>query len=280
MSRVAALQMVSGDDVAENLRVAAELIARAGAEGAELAVLPENFAFLGRRERDKLAVAETDGDGPIQDFLREIAVREGLWIVAGTLPLRGDDPDRVRAACLVFDDRGRRRARYDKIHLFDVEVSDSETYRESASLEPGRQPVVVDTPVGRLGLAVCYDLRFPELFRRLADAGAVGFVLPSAFTAATGAAHWHTLLRARAIENLAFMIGAGQGGEHPGGRATYGHSCVVDGWGAVVAECTEPGAGVAVASIDEDGLAGRRRRFPVLEHRRELPAAQLQGQED
>jgi nitrilase len=280
MSRVAALQMVSGDDVAENLRVAAELIGRAGAEGAELAVLPENFAFLGRRERDKLAVAETDGDGPMQDFLREIAVREGLWIVAGTLPLRGDDPDRVRAASLVFDDRGRRRARYDKIHLFDVEVSDSETYRESASLEPGSQPVVVDTPVGRLGLAVCYDLRFPELFRRMTDAGAVGFVLPSAFTAATGAAHWHTLLRARAIENLAFMIGAGQGGEHPGGRATYGHSCVVDGWGAVVAECVEPGSGVAAASIDVDGLAGRRRRFPVLEHRRELPAAQLQGQED
>jgi nitrilase len=280
MSRVAALQMVSGDDVAENLRVAADLIARAAADGAELAVLPENFAFLGRRERDKLAVAETDGDGPIQDFLREIAVREGLWVVAGTLPLRGDDPDRVRAASLVFDDRGRRRARYDKIHLFDVEVSDSEAYRESASLEPGSQPVVVDTPVGRLGLAVCYDLRFPELFRRLTDAGAVGFVLPSAFTAATGAAHWHTLLRARAIENLAFMIGAGQGGEHPGGRATYGHSCVVDGWGAVVAECVEPGVGVAVASIDGEGLAGRRRRFPVLEHRRELPAAQLQGQED
>lgn len=280
MSCIAALQMVSVDDVETNLRVAGELIAEARGAGASLAVLPENFAFLGRSERAKLEVAEADGDGPIQDFLRETAAREGIWLVAGTLPLRGADPERARAACLVLDDQGRRRARYDKIHMFDVQVSDREAYRESATLEPGGQPVVVDTPVGRLGLAVCYDLRFPELFRRLVDGGAVGFVLPSAFTAATGAAHWHTLMRARAVENLAFMAGASQGGEHPGGRSTYGHSCIIDGWGTMLAERSEAGPGVVTANLDVDAMTERRRRFPVLQHRRELPAAQVHGLEE
>ncbi len=280
MTCVAALQMASGDDVETNLRVAGNLIAEARQAGATLAVLPENFAFLGRHERAKLAVAEADGLGPIQDFLQDTAAREGVWLIAGTLPLRGDDPERARAACLVLDDRGRRRARYDKIHLFDVEVSAGEAYRESATLAPGVQPVVVDTPAGRLGLAVCYDLRFPELFRELAEGGAVGFVLPSAFTAATGAAHWHTLLRARAVENLAFVIGAGQGGEHPGGRATYGHSCIMDGWGTMLAERADHGPGIALADLDLDAMAERRRRFPVLQHRRKLPTAQLHGLEE
>ncbi len=272
----AAIQMVSGDDLKANLATTGALLAEARAAGATLAVLPENFAFLGRHERDKLAVAEADGRGPIQDFVAECAAREGLWIVAGTLPLRGDDPDRARAACTVVDDAGRRRARYDKLHMFDVEVSDTEAYRESATLEPGDTPVVVSTPLGPLGLAVCYDLRFPGLFRRLGEAGAIGFAVPSAFTAVTGAAHWDLLTRARAVDNLAFVIGAAQGGEHPGRYRTHGRSRIVEPWGTVLAEQVESGPGVTVANIDLAALAERRRRFPVLRHCRTLGAAQLE----
>lgn len=265
---VAAIQMCSGDDVGANLDDAARLLRRAREGGARLAVLPENFAFLGRHERDKLAVAEADGAGPIQTFLAETAASEGLCIVAGTIPLLGGDPGRARAACLVFDEHGRRRARYDKIHLFDVAVSPSETYRESATLEPGSRLAVADTPLGRFGLAVCYDVRFPELFRRLERAGSVAFALPSAFTAATGAAHWAILTRARAIENLAYVVAAAQVGEHPGGRRTHGHSCVVGPWGDIVAEVEEAAPGVALGSIDARAQQRLRERFPALRHRR------------
>lgn len=266
---VAALQMCSGPELEANLAQAARLIEQAAARGAALAVLPENFALMGRQERDKLAVAEADAGGPIQDFLAQQARRHGIWVVGGTIGLRGDDPERVRAACLLYSDRGERVARYDKIHLFDVAVSEREAYRESATLEPGGVPVIADTPFGRLGLAVCYDLRFPELFRALAGQNMDLLALPAAFTATTGAAHWDVLVRARAIENLCYVVASGQGGVHANGRATYGHSMVVDPWGVVLAELDDQ-PGVAAAAFDPDRMAMLRRQFPVLEHRRLL----------
>ncbi len=215
----AVVQMVSGSDLAANLASAGRLIEQAAQAGARLVALPENFALLGRREQDKLAVAEPDGAGPIQDFLAEMAQRHGIYLVGGTIPLRGADPQRVRAACLLHGPDGRRLARYDKIHLFDVEVADGgERYRESASIEPGNAVVTVDTELGCIGLAVCYDLRFPELFRALLARGAEILVLPSAFTETTGAAHWHLLCRARAVENLCYLLAPGQGGQHDNGR--------------------------------------------------------------
>ncbi len=234
MNRLAAVQMASGPRVHANLLAAGRLIAEAARGGARLVVLPENFAHMGREEHDKLALAEQPGDGPIQDFLAREAARLGIWIVGGTLPLAGRDAGRVRASCLVYDERGRQVARYDKMHLFDVEVVGSEErYMESDTVEPGDELAVVDTPVGRLGLAVCYDLRFPELFRCLQARGAEIIVLPSAFTAVTGQAHWEPLLRARAIENLCYIVAAAQGGSHASGRQTHGDSMIVDRWGLI-----------------------------------------------
>lgn len=265
----AAVQMVSGTDVAANLTRAARLIGQAAATGAALVALPENFAFLGRHERDKLAVAEADGAGPIQDFLASTAARHNIHLVGGTIPLRGADPGRVRAACLLFGPDGRRLARYDKIHLFDVNVGadGGERYRESASIEPGADIVAVDTDLGRLGLAVCYDVRFPELFRALLARGAEILVLPSAFTETTGATHWHLLCRARAVENLCYLLAPGQGGLHDNGRRTYGHSLIAGPWGEVLAEHAS-GEGVACARIDRGALRRLRQRFPAVEHRR------------
>jgi nitrilase len=269
MFTAAAVQMTSGAEVAANLASAARLIAQAAAAGAALVALPENFAFLGRHERDKLAVAEADGAGPIQDFLVSTAARHNIHLVGGTIPLRGADPQRVRAACLLFGPDGRRLARYDKIHLFDVNVGadGGERYRESASIEPGADIIAVDTDLGRLGLAVCYDLRFPELYRRLAAAGAEVLCVPSAFTQATGRAHWEVLLRARAIENQCFVIAPGQEGEHPGGRRTWGHSLIADPWGEVLALC-ETGEGMACAELSREKLLQVRQSFPALRHRR------------
>lgn len=268
MNRVAAIQMASGPNVNANLLEAARLLKKASDAGAELAVLPENFAMMGMSEFDKLKIREADGEGPLQDFLAEQASKLGLWLVGGTIPLAGHDPDRVNAACLLFDDSGKRVARYDKIHLFDVKITESdERYNESESIEPGSKVVVVDTPFGKLGLAVCYDLRFPGLFRLMSEAGAELFALPSAFTAITGKAHWHTLVRARAIENLSYVIAAAQGGYHANGRETYGHSMVVDPWGIVLDELPR-GSGVVVAEIKRDRLGDLRRSFPVLEHRK------------
>ena len=267
-ARLAAVQMNSGADVGANLRAAGAALEQARAAGAALAVLPENFAFMGAREHDKLAAAEADGQGPIQEFLAGAARRLGLWIVAGTVPLKTADPRRVAAACLVFDAAGARAARYDKIHLFDVDVPGGEAYRESHSIAPGApQAIVVDTPAGRLGLSVCYDLRFPELYRRLAGAGAELLAVPSAFTAPTGEAHWEPLLRARAIENQCYVVAPGQWGEHPGGRRTWGHSLIVDPWGRVLAQHGD-GAGVVVADAPREALQTLRRSFPVLDHRR------------
>jgi len=266
--KVAAIQMTSGTSVAANLAEAERLIREAAAGGAGLVVLPETFAMMGQRPEDQLALRETDGAGPLQSFLARVAAQVRVWLVGGTIPLAAVDPDRVRAACLVFDDRGRRVARYDKIHLFDVCVPGAdEQYRESATIESGDQVVVIDSPWGRLGVAVCYDLRFPELFRRMQDAGLEVLALPAAFTARTGQAHWETLVRARAIENLAFVVAAGQWGVHGNGRETFGHSLVVDPWGGVLAALPR-GCGCVVSDLDRDFQGAVRRQFPALAHRR------------
>jgi len=266
VTRVAVVQMTSGAEVAANLAVASARVAEARAAGATLVVLPENFASMAAGEGAKRAIAEDDGTGPIQRALAELARQHGVWLVGGTVPLRASG-DRTRAACLVFGPDGERRARYDKIHLFDVEVPGGEVHRESRATEPGTDPVVVETAAGRLGLSVCYDLRFPELYRELARRGATLFAVPAAFTAVTGAAHWEVLLRARAIEDQCWVLAAAQAGEHPGGRRTHGDTMVVDPWGEVVARLPE-GAGLVVADIDPTRLVGLRQRFPVLEHRR------------
>jgi nitrilase len=222
---------------------------------------------MGKEETDKLGEREREGEGPIQAFLAQQAARHGIWLVGGTVPLQAQDDNRIRSACLLFDDQGKQVARYDKIHLFDVSVVDSEErYNESATIEAGNQTVVVDTPFGKLGLAVCYDLRFPELFRTMLDQGMEILALPSAFTAVTGKAHWETLVRARAIENLCYVLAAGQGGYHVNGRETYGHSMIVDPWGQVMNELAN-GAGLVCAAVDRERLANIRRIFPCLEHR-------------
>jgi nitrilase len=265
--KVAAIQMTSGADIPSNLATAEVLLREAQARGAQLAVLPENFAFMGRGESAKLAIAEAEGTGAVQDCLSQLARSLGIWIVAGTLPLRTEEPARVAAALLVFDARGQRVARYDKIHLFDVDIPASkESHRESSSVRPGREPVVVQSPLGALGLAVCYDLRFPELFRKMSRDGASGFVLPSAFTVPTGRAHWETLIRARAVENLAFMVAAAQWGQHENGRGTYGDSMIVDHWGVVLARLAS-GVGVVVAQLPAGEQQATRARFPALQHR-------------
>lgn len=265
--KIAAIQMTSGADAAANLEQAAVLLQQAREREACLAALPENFPFMGMTDADKRAVGEADGRGPIQDFLATTARRLRLWIVAGTVPLRAGNDGRVAAASLVYDSNGKRVARYDKIHLFDVDIPGrAEAYRESAHVVPGREPVVVDTPAGRLGLTVCYDLRFPELFRRLSEAGAQIMTVPSAFTAPTGRAHWETLLRARAIENLCYVVAPAQSGFHANGRETYGDTMIVDHWGAVLQRLPR-GQGCVVANIDLNRQAAARTSFPALTHR-------------
>jgi deaminated glutathione amidase len=265
--RVAALQMTSGPDVAANLAQAAALLEEAAQRGARLAALPENFSFMGLRDADKRAVAEAEGTGVVQEFLAASARRLRLWIVAGTIALRSGADGRVAAASLVYDADGARVARYDKIHLFDVDIPGrAESYRESAHVAPGRLPAVLDSPVGRLGLSVCYDVRFPELYRELSAAGAQLFTVPSAFTAPTGRAHWETLLRARAIENLCYVIAPAQSGFHPSGRETYGDTMIVDYWGRVLQRVPR-GRGCAVAEVDLARQSGVRESFPALRHR-------------
>lgn len=264
--------MTSVPEVEVNLATARGLLERAHAEGASLAVLPENFALMGRKETDKVDAAEIPGEGPIQAFLGRTARELGLWIIGGTIPLRvEEEPKRVASASLVFDERGRCVSRYDKIHLFDVDVSNrdrNERYRESATVAPGSQPQVVSTPIGRVGLAVCYDVRFPELFRVLQEQGAEILSLPSAFTAPTGKAHWELLMRARAVENLCYVLAPAQSGIHPNGRETWGDSLIVDPWGQVVSRVTDAGPGLAVAEIDRTVQQELRERFPALSHRR------------
>jgi nitrilase len=270
--KACAIQMTSGPDVPANLKEAGRLLEGAAAEGARLAVLPENFAFMGLKDIDKRGIAETAGSGPIQDFLAGISRRLSLWIIAGTVPLAGSADGRVAAASLVYDDQGRTVARYDKIHLFDVDIPGStESHRESAHIAKGSACCLVDTPVGRVGLSVCYDVRFPELYRTLAQAGAQLLTVPSAFTAPTGRAHWETLLRARAIENLAYVLAPAQSGFHASGRETYGDSLIVDYWGRVIRRLPR-GTGWVLADIDLTRQAAARRAFPALEHRTAVPS--------
>lgn len=268
MTKCAAIQMASSPSVSSNLIAAEKLIAEAAKTGIKLVALPENFALMGDHELDKVKIKETEGDGPIQSFLSAAASKYGVWIVGGTIPMACAIENKVKAACLLYNDRGECVARYDKMHLFDVHVpGTTEVYRESDSIEPGSQPVVVETPFGKLGLAVCYDLRFPEFFRNMAAQGMDVLVIPSAFTSETGAAHWEVLLRARAIENLCYVLAPNQGGFHINGRKTFGHSMIVDPWG-VVLDCYKTGSGFVSAHIDFDRLEKVRSAFPVLNHRR------------
>jgi predicted amidohydrolase len=264
---VAAVQMTSGLDVATNLATARRLVREAADAGACLVVLPENFAFMGRNEAERREIVERPGSGPIQDALAEAALSARAWIVAGTTPIAVDGDPRPANACLVFDPQGTQVARYDKIHLFDVDIPGrDEGYRESANAAPGREPVVVETPAGRVGLTVCYDLRFPELYRRLVERGAEIFTVPAAFTAPTGRAHWEVLLRARAIEDQCFVVAAAQSGFHPNGRETYGDSMVVDFWGRVLRRRPR-GTGLVTAALDRTAQGEARLRFPALRHR-------------
>ncbi|MGB5199706.1 MAG: carbon-nitrogen hydrolase family protein [Sedimenticolaceae bacterium] len=266
--KIAAIQLASGSNVSANLLEAERQTEAAVKQGAELIVLPENFAFIGRSCSDANALREEPGDGPLQSFLSQLASKLGVWLVGGTIPLEADHAAKWRAACTVYDARGRQVARYDKQHLFDVNLIESdEQFVESESIESGDRVVVIDSPVGRLGISVCYDLRFPELYRAMLDRGVEVIALPAAFTAITGRAHWETLVRARAIENLAYVIAAAQGGFHIASRQTYGHSMIVDPWGTKLAE-RERGNGCVVAAVDPDFQHTTRRNFPCLDHRR------------
>jgi len=263
-TRIAALQMVSGPEVGPNLAAAERLIGQAAAEGARLVALPENFYIIGRHEADKVKVREPDGSGPIQDFLARSAREHRVWIVGGTAPIACDDPHRIRSACLVFDDAGRRVARYDKMHLFRFTAGE-ERYDETRTVEHGTAPLAISSPFGRLALSVCYDVRYPELYRALGVFDAL--FVPSAFTVPTGAAHWETLLRARAIENQAYVVAPAQGGVHAGGRRTYGHTMIVDPWGEILARQAE-GEGVIAAEMDPERLREVQSSLPAHANRR------------
>ena len=260
--RIAAVQMVSGPDVADNLAAADALIGQAVSQGAKLVALPEYFPVIGD-EQAKLRLRERDGEGPIQRFLADAARRHGVWLVGGTLPLVASVEDKVRNSSVAFDSQGRRVARYDKIHLFGFEQG-TERYDESQTIEPGADIVYFEAPCGSVGLSVCYDLRFPELYRKMGDVALI--VVPAAFTEPTGEAHWELLLRARAVENQCYVLAAAQGGEHPSGRRTWGDSMIVDPWGRVVARLAK-GPGVVVADMDLDSMTDIRSRLPALRHR-------------
>ncbi len=267
MTRVAAIQMTSSANLDTNLHEAARLIGAAARAGATLVVLPENFSCMPRAETDRLAVAETDGAGPTQDFLAEQARTHKLWLVGGTLPIKAATPGKLRAASLLYDDRGVRVARYDKMHLFDVRLSNGEVYEESRMFEAGTELVVADTPVGKLGLSVCYDVRFPELYRGLLDAGAEVLAIPAAFTAHTGRAHWEVLVRARAIENFSYVVAAAQWGTHANGRHTHGDSMIVNAWGETI-DRMPVGTGYVIGEIKREEQAQLRANLPAIEHRK------------
>ncbi|CAG4883982.1 Deaminated glutathione amidase [Georgfuchsia toluolica] len=261
--KIAAVQMISGPDVAPNLETAGALIAQAAEQGAQLVALPEYFPIIGAGDVDRLAAREQFGSGPIQNFLRDCARKHGLWLIGGSLPLAADDENKLRNSCLVFNPQGIVVARYDKIHLFGFQKGE-EQYDEAATIEAGSTPIAFDTPFGRVGLGICYDLRFPELFRRLGQIDLL--VLPSAFTDTTGQAHWELLLRARAIENQCYVLAPAQGGRHPNGRLTHGNSMIVDPWGEVLTRM-DKGAGVVIAELDPARLVEVRTMLPALQHR-------------
>ena len=263
MFRVAAIQMASGPNVAANLQEAQRLIELAAATGSRIIALPEYFAIMGMKDTDKVAAREKDGDGPIQAFLANEAQRHKVWIVGGSVPLESSLPDKVRNSCLVYNQAGERVARYDKIHLFGFDMG-QERYTEERTIEPGSRVCTVDSPYGRLGISICYDLRFPELYRAMGDVDLI--LVPSAFTETTGKAHWDTLIRARAIENLAYVIAPAQGGYHVNGRETHGHTMIVDPWG-VVLDRLPRGSGVVVAGVNPTYQAKIRRSLPALTHK-------------
>ncbi|MDH5649756.1 MAG: carbon-nitrogen hydrolase family protein [Gammaproteobacteria bacterium] len=266
MTYAAGIQMSSGPNVGANLIEAGRLIDRAVQAGARLIVLPENFASMPVKEIDRLEVAEQEGVGPIQDFLASKARQHRIWIVGGTLPLKVDRDSKTTASSLLFNDRGDRVARYDKIHLFDVQLENGEKYNESGYVQAGSQIVVADTPFGRLGMSICYDLRFPELYRGLLDQGAEILVVPSAFTEITGRAHWEVLVRARAIENLAYVVAPGQSGYHINGRETHGNSMIVSPWG-IILDRLPRGSGFVIAELDRKRLEANRTSLPSIFHR-------------
>ena len=261
--RIAGVQMASGPNVAANLNEARRLIGMAVAQGAKLVALPEYFAIMGMQEQDKVKVREEEGAGPIQHFLAETAKTHQIWLVGGSVPLVAGDRNKVRNSSLVYDDQGKLVARYDKIHLFGFDMG-TEHYSEERTIEPGGDVKVIDSPFGRLGLSICYDLRFPELYRAMRDADII--LVPSAFTETTGKAHWETLIRARAIENLAYVLAPAQGGYHVNGRETHGDSMIVDPWG-VVLDRLPRGSGVVVAGINPEYVQRLRKSLPALTHR-------------
>jgi len=262
--RVAAIQMASGPNVPANLAEAERLIKMAVTAGARLVVLPEYFAIMGLKDTDKVKVREKPGSGPIQKFLAAQAKKHGIWLIGGSVPLECDSAKKVFNSCLVFDDKGKQVARYDKIHLFGLDLG-NEKYREETTIQPGDTVTVVDTPFGRLGLSICYDLRFPELYRAMPAVDLI--VLPAAFTATTGKAHFEVLVRARAIENLAYVIAAAQGGYHLSGRETHGDSMIVDPWGNVLDRLPR-GSGVVIAAVNRGYQKSLRASLPALDHRR------------
>ena len=262
--RIAAIQMVSGPEVDRNLAEADRLIGEAAAAGARLAVLPEYFPLITGDETAKVRIREQEGAGPLQDFLRDAARRHKLWLIGGSCPMAADSPDKVKNSTLVFDDDGRRVARYDKVHLFGFRKGE-ECYDESATIEAGNEVVAFEAPCGQVGLSICYDLRFPELFRAMGEVDLI--VLPAAFTYTTGQAHWEILLRARAIENQCYVLASAQGGRHPSGRRAWGDSMIIDPWGEVLARLPE-GPGVVVADLDPARIAEVRASLPALRHRK------------
>ena len=263
MHTVAAIQMISTPSVSENLATAKRLVAQAASKGAMLVVLPEYWAIMGQHEKDKLGHAEQPGSGPIQDGMAQMAREHGIWLIGGTLPLVSPEAGKVLNTTLVYDPQGAPAGRYDKIHLFGF-TRGEESYNESRTIVAGAQVRSVDTPVGKVGLSICYDLRFPELYRALGDCALI--VVPAAFTHTTGRAHWEVLLRARAIENQCYVLASAQGGVHPNGRRTWGHSMLIDPWGEVKAVLDE-GEGVVSGQIDPVFLAGVRESLPALAHR-------------
>lgn len=261
--KVAGIQMASGPNVSSNLTEAERLIAIAVEQGAKLIVLPEYFCMMGAKDIEKVSIRETVGDGPIQRFLSKMAREFEVWIIGGTVPLSSNYPNKVRNSCLVYNDKGEQVARYDKIHLFGLDLG-TEHYHEENTIESGDSIVVVDTPFGKIGLSICYDLRFPELYRAMGEVDII--VLASAFTETTGKAHWESLIRARAIENLCYVIASAQGGYHLSGRETHGNSMIVDPWG-VVLDRLPRGSGVVIASINRDYQASLRKSLPALKHK-------------
>ncbi len=262
--QVAAIQMVSTPDPAANRRTAERLVLDAAAAGAKLVLLPEYWAILGHRETDKVDHAESPGDGPLQAFMAELAARTGVWLLGGTIPLRSREPGKVLNSLLAYAPDGSQAARYDKIHLFGFNRG-TESFDESRTILPGSEIGLLETPFARIGLSICYDLRFPELYRAMGHSDLI--VVPAAFTYTTGRAHWEILLRARAIENQCFVLAAAQGGHHPNGRQTWGHSMLVDPWGEIRNELAE-GEGVISGEVDRDWMDSVRRSLPALRHRK------------